>query len=585
MAKWIPTSLFWQYLLSYVFVLLLPLLVIGSLLYWQLVDTVKDKDLANNQKMLNQMKDVVDVKFAEMNRIAVQISESPELTPYYITQNFYHALMARRLMNYTVANEFIDNLIYYVKGHPYLYSEKSSYTFSRFINDIYRYEDWPEASFIQDMNELREPMLRPAEDVGVNTGVSRYVTYLVPVPMNDLAPYGTVMFQIKETSFRQILFSDIENHQGNAVIMDEQGRIITAIGNEKVLESNAFHALTKTLAGTKNMLYSLEETNYYVSSITSERSGWTYMMMIPEADLMRSVNEIKNKALLAFLIILVLGIVVIYYVMHLNYNPLKKLIHSVETKWGKAATGAHGIDSVTQAITQIEVARMAINKKFESSQPILRQQYLMNVLKGSPLEDVNSVEEAEELGIYFPYNSYFVLMVKTNSGLSSNSKFGIEQAINKWFNESKESISGHQVILLDETQWVWICNVDVDYFDTDTSLEHLREQMLLTRVSSFTIGIGMQYDNLNDMGKSYLEATTALDYRFIQGKNRIIKFVSIISEHSVTVHWYPTRQLNHLPLLIRQGDVVKVTECIDSIAQQIKKNSLTLFMARCVSWC
>jgi hypothetical protein len=85
--------------------------------------------------MLIQMKDIVDVNMSEMNKIAAQISTDPELTPYFISKNFYNALLARRTMNYTIANEFIEHLTYYIRDEQYLYSAQSTYTISRFIDD------------------------------------------------------------------------------------------------------------------------------------------------------------------------------------------------------------------------------------------------------------------------------------------------------------------------------------------------------------------------------------------------------------------------------------------------------------------
>lgn len=96
--------------------------------------------------MLSQLADSVDTKIIEMNRISARISSNPDLTPYAVTKDPFSAYQTKRLLDYKVSNDFIHEVLYYVRGHDTLYSSVSTYRTSAFINDIYRFHHWPEAA-------------------------------------------------------------------------------------------------------------------------------------------------------------------------------------------------------------------------------------------------------------------------------------------------------------------------------------------------------------------------------------------------------------------------------------------------------
>src|SRR5690606_17199393 len=98
-----------------------------------------------------------------------------------------------------------------------------------------------------------------------------------------------------------------------------------------------------------------------------------------------------------------------------------------------------------------------------------------------------------------------------------------------------------------------------------------------------TIGVGNSYHDFTQIGKSHLEASTALHYKLIKGANQIIFFTETSAQH-LSLRWYDKRMIEQLELFLRQKDKDRVDEIIDQIVHIIKAEDTNLFMAKCLSF-
>ncbi|MDF2961962.1 MAG: AraC family transcriptional regulator [Paenibacillus sp.] len=114
------TPIFYKYLISYILVLLIPVGLLGYYGSLQLTETVNHYVEKTNNEMLSQLSEGVDAKIIEMNKIAARISSNPNLTPYSITNDFYSAYETKPLLDYKVSNDFIHEVLFYVRGEPFL---------------------------------------------------------------------------------------------------------------------------------------------------------------------------------------------------------------------------------------------------------------------------------------------------------------------------------------------------------------------------------------------------------------------------------------------------------------------------------
>ena len=140
--------------------------------------------------------------------------------------------------------------------------------------------------------------------------------------------------------------------------------------------------------------------------------------MIPEQELLGPVKSVKNKAVLAMALIMFFGIIIIYLGMQLNYNPVRKLISTVEKRWGQALGNHHGFEKVASAIEYADEVAQVWKQRMEDSKPAVLRQQLTDLLKGRFSSWAEFNEKGRELGIVIPEESYSYILILQFEGLN-----------------------------------------------------------------------------------------------------------------------------------------------------------------------
>jgi len=543
--------LFSQYFFTYFIVLLIPLSIMGYFVYFYFVQIVKDEVTTSNESMLIQMRDIVDDRWSEFNKISAQITMKHELSPEALTRSFVNVREAMTYLNFTAANEFLHDVLFYVRGGEYLYSSATTYPLSNFINNVYDYSDWSEAQFTKEINGIKLPVLRTAENIHhARSGDERMVTYMVPIPINSPDPYGTVLFLMKESSFQQMLKAIINDRVGNAAILDEHGRIVTSLFDDQYLHSEAFRDIVQDVKHNQTQMISMEQTNYIASYVRSEKSGWTYATLLPEANVMQPVKDVEQKMLFSLLLILVIGGLVIYYAMQLNYNPIRKLIHLADK----------------------------LSDQLSSSKPALKQYLLSQLLKGRIPDMAQFNDRGKDVGVSFTKPVYCAVVIE-RSGQLEQMEAG--KYAEQWLERLPQGMEGYYVDVFDEDKLVFIIAYEQDMAAWKTQFIEHHERISREWAMPLTVGVGNGYRESRDIGKSYMEATTAVHYRLIKGTNKMLFFDEVAPENTEQF-WYPKLELEQLEANIRIGNVQRLEETIHRIVETIKQQSASLFVARCI---
>jgi two-component system response regulator YesN len=571
-------TIFQNFLLSYIVILLIPLLIFGFFVYNHFVFTLQQEIERSNQNMLVHIKDNLDKTMKQMKEIAIQISSNPELTPYALNNNPYQAMRAKSMLNYTVIQDYIREVLLYVRGGEFLYSAFSTYELNRFHKDIYPYKNWTFTQMRTDFNNLTQPILRPAEELAGKPSASRLLTYMVPIPVNSVAPYGTVIFLIDEQSIQSMLKTLEQNRKGFTSIYDEHGALITSTLSRTASESIDPGAyLQQSDSGFRTIQVKYEGSDYLISIVKSEYTGWTYCTVVPFQQVMSAVTGAKNRALIGLAFVIICGIIVIYMIMHVNYNPLRGIIRAMESHAGK---GIRNFSEMRQGIAKLAESNDMLVMEVNKSRPAVQQYFLFQVLKGS----FPSREEfiKADFGIGVEWCSFCVVAILLSNAASLDTH--VYRRLHEELDDHMlQSFQGYRVQTADENKRVFILFMDREDDISYVRIEQLQRMIYEQYEQKVTVGVGGVYRELEDVGKSYLEASTASDYRLIKGTHQIIYYHDVSSEHDI-LNWYPKQELETFELVIRQGERGKINQVLNDILQQIEGKKISLHMARCICY-
>lgn len=573
--------LFHKYLISYLVLLIVPLLIIGLLVYQHYVAILKEEVTSNHQQMLEQIKDSFDSTIGEMNTISAEIASRSEFTPYQLRQNMYNAVKLQSLFrNYTSANNSIKEVFLYLKDQPLIYSGASTYQARMFINEFYRYENWSAEQFTNDMNNLERPVLRHSEEIAsARLNDDRVLTYLVPFPMNSISPYGSIMFMIEESTVRRMLQGLLKHTEGNTIVLDEDGKPVVSLRDADYLSDPEFQRRLDELPfGTSNAAMVGEE--YAFSKVKSKYRNWTYVTMLPTAQFMQQVDEVKSRALLSLTLVIVIGSALIYILLQLNYDPVRRFLQFTGKQWGEPH---HNFNQVINAVNKMTEEKQAMGRAISDSRAAVREHLLLTLIKGKVTDPESFTVKARESGIVMnkPMLGVVLVAFRQMEAVTSSRQADILEAIERMMQARFEA---YRVEGLDGPVIHFVCAVDPEEAgDLATSMRQilrgLREQFGIDAA----IGAGNLRRDMREMGKSYIEASTSLDFRLIKGYNEVIMY-SDIADHSNMGFKYPRQDIETMELLIRQGDTESLKSTVRDVLSLFESNAMPLHMVRCICY-
>ncbi|GHH97993.1 helix-turn-helix domain-containing protein [Neobacillus kokaensis] len=568
--------LVYKYLLFYIVLLILPIFIMGYIIHFQIMTNLKQQVQESNKQKLTQVKDVIDTKLLEIHNISTKISNQPELTPYAI-HNFYDVYQAQKLLDYKVGNDFIYDLFYFIRNGKYIYSANSSYSLSIFLKSHFQYKNWSAEDFYQTINKTSKPILRTAEDVTLFQGLNRHlITYVVPVPSNSTTPYGTILFLVKEQVIRDMLKNVVNTPNGNAFILDQKGKIVAGLSH-KDLNVSLIHKILKKDSSTGIRSVNIDDQPYFISQVKSNFLDWSYITLTPEKELMKEVNSIRNKVLISYMIILGAGVLIIYFGLHINYKPLRRLIRRAEEKWEQAVDKRDDLDKIWGVMDYTDSMNQQLSERVKNSRPVLQQHLLTRLLRGEIKDYIEFNKLGEEMELTLNEASCFVMVMDFNS--DNVPKMQIRsKLINDWL-EKLPHIEKYPVNLFETSKVAVIICGEVP----SSVLTNWYQECIKNQPFTVTIGVGNSYHELIQIGKSHLEASTALNYKLIKGIDQVI-FFKETSAFNPKIQWYDKQIIEQLESSLRKKDKEKVDRILTKMVSIIKSSDTNLYMAKCLSF-
>ncbi|QKS45080.1 helix-turn-helix domain-containing protein [Paenibacillus cellulosilyticus] len=549
------------------------------------IQILQEVAVQNNEHSLQSVQQTLDDKLREMNGIAVEISSNPNLLPHRITSDMYDAMTAKEELNYTLTNGFLEDVLLYIKGSSYLYSSTSTYSKKMFINQIVPYENWTLENFVSNLEQLRMPAIRPAEKIK-NTSSShaslhgeRILTYMIPIPVNSPKPYGVVLFLIKDATIQQLLHGAVQDSEGSVMLVNSERQLLTAYNANEEWAVQAFQALQRNGDSAGSSIMRINGQRYVVATVQSGQTGWEYVTTTPYMAVMSKAIQAQKQSLIVISLVLVLGLFIIYISMRYNYAPIVKLFAFARGRLGTVLTS---IQQITDGIEVISEDREKLSQKLESSRTAIQQHLLLSLLQGRGGTSESLIEQGREVGLMLEGPVYYVMLIHVhrlnNMPIAKRQAAveSIEQIMNAFLTAYKADLS-------DKDGFVYIGVTDSSRAEIEDRLMQLIAPIAKVADGEVALAMGNLYEDMNDIGKSYIEATTAINYRLIKGLNQLIPFHALGLEQS-GAHWYPKYAIEQLEAYVLRGDLTGIKRIVTDVLNQMNEQHVNLYIARCICY-
>lgn len=585
------SRMLYKYLISFSIVLLIPLVFFIYMINNRILPTLRNQVINANRENLQKAREQIERKFGEMEKIALNISVNPRLLPYMIRQNYYKAYEGIvELMSYKNANDFIYDVLYYIRGDERIYGAYQSWELKLMMEKIYPFEKWTYDQLYEDINSLGVPAIRPLEKcIDPTVGSFEVIPYIYPV--RPYEPYASVIFLIDNEKLKDMLDSILQEYNENIYVLDKNNRVVTSLKREDTLEDKQFRYIVDMISSHEENTFMLPGEKYLVSHIKSEKNHWTYISVVRNNRIMARVNDMKAEVYFSILTIFLLGTILITISTYINYTPFFKLQKKITEKFVIKDGEKNEVERMSRVFDEILMANERLKGDVERYKPILREYVLKELIRGNVtgMDEMVEIQRAVEL-----YSSntmlYQVVIFKfTSSDSNWNCTLG-----NKFVHKMLEGYLEKQAKVYSINNWEEDCLILVLAFHKDfekqmadgmrSILKDIMDKTSKEWNVDINIGVGNTYDDILSLGQSFTEATTVLHRHLFENEKSVYIFnqSGIGKPCAREDYTYPYGDLKRLSAQINYGKLEKVRRTLQKLMRAISEGNIPGFFVRCI---
>lgn len=575
-------KLIMRFMLSYMFVLIMPLFV--GIFGYNIASKIVQKDIEEaNLAMLNQIKDVMDQKFTLINTAVTQMASNSRITKminsnesdstfsYYELKGIVDELSSYKL---NLDRDFIYDYYVYLKKSNYLvnpetvYKADFFYNYSLKSNDI-SYSEWND----KILNGHHDGDFFPSAVMEFNSSnnLKKYsiVTYTQSLPMGGYSKEanGTLIVLINSMGINK-LFSNTDISKGAwAYVEDDSGNVITSIANDpksiqRIDFSNSEGFIRKSILD-KDMI---------ISYTTSSYNGWKYVIALPSEVAMNKLNVFRKLIITMLVAAFVVGMFLAYYLAYNNSKPLNNVIMQIKEFMGEDASKYkwNAINAINGSITALISSNKVLQEKIVEQKPFLQDAFIGRLLKGEFNNKSEIDATSSYIGINVERNQYLVLMVRIygrndvenlNHEIMeelNSTKFILGETLTKYLKDD-----GYYHDIDPQNIAIIMCADDIDGCKKQVEfvIKGLYDEFMKNYNIKLIFGGGGIYSNLLEIWRSYQEALEAVDNIGLH-KNETFKWYEDVPKEG-EAYFYPIDFEQRIMNYVKSGEIEQIKSLFD----------------------
>lgn len=555
-------SIFYICFVSYLFVLLFSLLF-NIYNYTAFLAELRAQKALYDQVMFQQFDEMINSELNKVDSLLLNVltdtdilrsvSSSDLVSSQELSKTLRTSILMRNYSN-DVAGMYI-----YFDNNDAIVMEGSYYRaadfYRRFVDaEKISYEDWH-----RRQSELFYRQYEPSYSGDPNEFVLYHTVYGV---------YGrkalvAITFSLEDI-FR-IFQNSFFSGQMAFRITDANGEVLASFGGENFEEDHSRQ----------------------IAPYTSSRTGWTYLSAIPSKVYDSAINELVLRTVLVLLAELAVGILLSFLFARSNVAPVRALYARIAGQ-GYARRGGNEYKLVN---SQFESLLEEKDQLLKHHNQVVRNNMLLAVLNSSLAWDEVEDGYLETLGLDLMGPEYQVISILIEYGGASRTNGLERQSLIKYYLMDlvgKGVVAGYHPSFADVNwnQIAVIINGDSLQGWTNALCQELAGIKLGFEVkfdALLSIGVGGVHGSFEEIGASYGESMSALEYRILEDRGAVCAYQDVGAPEAPKA-FYPVIDKAKIKARIRAGDGPGAVALLDSVFESISSNrtGIPLEVAKCL---
>lgn len=579
-----------SWILSYVAVLIFPI-IFGIIYYSLSMNSIKQEILQSNRMLLSQISAQGDNIYNEVSRMGAYISVDnyvAELLKSDISNSEKNMLLKNvsdGLKSYQASADIIDDVYIYFSEIDSVISSSAGGDTQTFYNSIIKssgveYEDW-----IQNLNKSYRGENIAVKRVEINGNIVNSVGFMKSLPVNRFPKTATIVTMVDEDKFLNNLPEAYIQNGGQLMIYNKSNMPVALSDNRLSERINIDEILS---ADNINEMIRIDGKQHLLAYVTSEETGWTYIMTVPMSFVFSKLNGIRLYTIFGTLILCAVVIFIINKFVHKNYNPIKELISRLKTldKAGKVGSDDEFI-YIDTIINNIIKNATKSDTLIEKQDKIIQENYIRNYIAGisgcRPPDD-DFIINTEKI---FLYDNYLVIAfyIEDCGNLFSDDSTVFDDDKSKLAKIIIENIASELLEKIGKVYFLEISGILVGIVNTEGT-EGIASKVKETIESSqniiynyfslnFSAAISCVHTECNQLPIAYQEAMTGLSHMLSNSDTDIADYAEICDN---TLYRYNYSIDVELKLInyIKAGDAEGAVNYLQQLYNEEGKNINTI---------
>jgi len=444
--------------------------------------------------------------------------------------------------------------------------------FSKKYLEGYHYRTLGPVVSVQTYGQSPKNVLPYIQSFPLNSGEQTLGQVIILLDSKDIAD------SIKRLSF---------STRSDVYILDNSNQTIFSSENAPVLTSDFTDELSRQSSQYQTKIGSHAVT---VSRVTSSGNGWKYVLVAPKTVFFQDNGKLTLQFLLIFLVYLVAGLLIVQFLTKRSYRPIKEIkeiieVHSAEETGNiKASPGSNEFVAIKNTILSQFRSDRKLNEIISEQMPIVRQSYLLSLVKGLETNYAEAESRLPSLGISLLSKNFIIAVVEYDMDspffmeeepVSENTFSYANALVQKIGNEMSRQDGVCYFLALDRNKIAVLYNPHEKWLEQEAASQLRRKLGELIDFASgslrltMNVGVSMVHNRIEGLPKCFDEASKALENSKLFESSPLC----IYNSNDKSMDYYFSTEMEYqLISLLKKGSYSEGKELLHNIFL-INKNS------------
>lgn len=570
-----------KYIFSYIIVATIPLIIISFFSYQFFIGEYRDEVLQNRASSLTMVRNSFEMMLTQMENHVRQIEMEDDLLQYDLEEGMLTTVnLHNRLVKYQLASGYLRDILFYRHGSDYICAASSTYRLDNYVGFVNQMSGVTPEKFAELLNEstFRHIFVQTEKRIGASPVET--VSFLYPMPYNDVSPYATVVFTVEAAQIRAFFGSGESGGEYAIAVEGGEGPVFILSDSDGDEDGMAavFARASEMKEHQGSFVEEMDGVSYMISYLRDPLKGVTYLYRTPERLALTKVESIRNLFLMLILLLTAVEFGVVFCVSYINYRPIKSLRKYLSDNFDEVPDEEGEIQAARRILADMLLNHERMSEKLSLNTDTLREVVLYKLINGGFSSREELARAAGEAGVSLTKPFLRVAIFQAGEETPPPEC----AALRALFLES-----------LGEDLEIYCCTFPpriVFVLAGDLSVEQEfrrgfdRLQDRLAEISvQYCIGVGGVQQDISRLHLSYIQAATALDYRFVSGSNHVVFYTDILSDREI-FDSYPQGEITELRESILAGNAERFSYLVDEIIALLGRRDSNLILGKLVSY-